>query len=75
MRKKLLSLFLAMGLVLSLAAPASAARINVSNMPGHEMLSFLPATLQRPAYPATVRQTDPLMTRFTDFAHKEETWP
>ena len=75
MKKKLLSLFLAMGMALPLAAPAAAAKVNVSGMPGHEMLSLLPAALQRPAYPATVRQTDPLMTRFTDFDHKEETWP
>lgn len=77
MRKRALPLFLALVMVLSLmpAPVASAAKIDVSGMPGHEMLSLLPATLQRPAYPATVRQTDPLMTRFTDFDHKEETWP
>lgn len=60
MKKQLLSLVLALALCPGLTAPASAAKTDVSDMSGHEMLSLLPTTLQRPAYPTTVGQTDPL---------------
>ena len=61
MRKKLLSLFLAMGMALSLAAPAFAA---LSPLRRHTMLEHLPTTLQRPARPATLEQ-------IRDFDHSD----
>ncbi|MDE6107581.1 MAG: leucine-rich repeat protein [Oscillospiraceae bacterium] len=75
MKKKCLALFLSLVICLALTAPAGAAKVDASNMPGHEILSLLPATLQRPAYPNTVGQTDPLLVRYTDFEAKEKNWP
>ncbi len=81
MKKRITALILALGMCLSLTAPASASAttfsngITVSDPSKHMALSCLPTTLQRPAYPNTVGQTDPLMTRFYDFAGKEKNWP
>lgn len=78
MKKRLLSFALALVMVLALTTPVSASAfsngISVSDPSKHLALAYLPATLQRPAYPNTVGQTDPLLVRFTDFEAKENTW-
>ena len=48
MRKRLLSLALAMALCLGLAAPASAAKDDRSNLPEYEILSTLPDPVLAP---------------------------
>ena len=56
MRKRLLSLALALVMCLGLTVPASAAKVDVSNMPNHAVLARLPETLPRPARPTTLEQ-------------------
>ena len=59
MKKKILSLALALVMCLGLAAPAGAAKIDVSNMPGHEVLAKLPEILRDSGpRPTTLEQAD-----------------
>ena len=58
MRKRVLSLFLVLVMTLGLAAPASAAKDDRSDLPEYEILSMLPEKLDRPARPTTLEQAD-----------------
>ena len=58
MKKRVLSLFLALVMTLGLAAPASAAKDDRSDLPEYEILSMLPEKLDRPARPTTLEQAD-----------------
>lgn len=58
MRKRLLSLALALVMCLGLTVPASAAKDDRSNLPEYEILSTLPEKLDRPARPTTLEQAD-----------------
>ena len=58
MRKRVLSLFLALVMTLGLAAPAFAAKDDRSDLPEYEILSMLPEKLDRPARPTTLEQAD-----------------
>lgn len=66
MKKRITALALALVMALALTAPALAARINTSNMPGHEVLSELPDAPRRPARPATLEQAG--------FSDSHEAW-
>lgn len=58
MRKKVTTLLLALVMLFSLTIPALADKIDVSQMPGHEVLVKLPDTLQRPVRPTTLEQAE-----------------
>ena len=58
MKKRVLPLFLAVVMALGLAAPASAAKDDRSDLPEYEILSMLPEKLDRPARPTTLEQAD-----------------
>lgn len=55
---KPLVLVLVMAMFMTLSVPVSAAKVDVTGMPGHEVLAKLPETLQRPARPTTLEQAE-----------------
>lgn len=55
---RFLSLALTLAMLLSLAVPAFAAKVDVSQMPGHEVLTKLPETLPKPNRPTTLEQAE-----------------
>lgn len=55
---KPLVLILVMAMFMTLSVPVSAAKVDVTGMPGHEVLAKLPETLQRPARPTTLEQAE-----------------
>ncbi len=57
MKKRMLALFLTLTMALTLVTPAFGAKTSeLSGLTGHEALSRLPDTLQRPALPTTLEQ-------------------